>query len=486
MRELVVIGGLSLALVCSPADAQIRIFGSGESSQPGANPAHERLKTEAQQAYQQGDYERAEQLASSVLFQTARDHVAYYLRGSARVELGRLRSDSKQLRAGIDDVRKAIALDEKAVNYFLPYLYGMTHLAAAENRPEHAEVALQVADKLLTRSLKADEKANVHYQRAITRLYLGKLDDAVADYEAAIAADGAHLGAYVGLAEAYASAGKTEQARQSFDRTVERFPGNPLVYNNRGMFLQRTGKLDEAVADFSRALEMDPQYFYALTNRGYTLMLQGDLQAAEADFSASLRLNGQQAMVYSLRGSVRLDQGNRQGALADYQRMLELDRGSATAHADLGFARYFAEDFAGARDAFGRALQLNPQMRYVRPWQLLASTMAGARLGANAPSKPAGSDLPDADAPPDWTDRLVSFLEGRSTPGELLAAVSADARIGPAQRCEAHFFIGTLAQRAGNREEAERHFQEALQTGQKHLSAYRGTKFALEKLEKAE
>ncbi|HBL48049.1 MAG TPA: hypothetical protein DDZ90_32175, partial [Planctomycetaceae bacterium] len=61
------------------------------SAQPPAttNDPYAQQKIQADQAQQQGDYAKSIALTSQVLQQKPDDHVAYYLRASARVEAGR-------------------------------------------------------------------------------------------------------------------------------------------------------------------------------------------------------------------------------------------------------------------------------------------------------------------------------------------------------------------------------------------------------------
>ena len=100
-----------LVASANPLEAQFRRFGTrpGQRRQgSGLNPIHERTKTEAEQAYQRGDYQRAIDLTSSVLRANSRDDVAYYLRSSSRVELGLQERNRKIVRNGIADSREAL------------------------------------------------------------------------------------------------------------------------------------------------------------------------------------------------------------------------------------------------------------------------------------------------------------------------------------------------------------------------------------------
>jgi len=467
-------------------EGQSRTVRNRPRSSQRVNPAHERAKQEADQAYQQGQFQRVIDLTASVLKQNPRDHVAYYLRGSARIELGRVQADLKLVRDGIADARQAIAFSETVdFNYYLPYLYGMTSLSAIENRNVHAEIAVKIAGQVLANPrLQPEEKANLLYQRALAHVSLKSFDAATGDYRQAIRLVPTHLGAYVGLADAYAAAGKRDQATEAFNRTAAKFPKNPLVYNNRGMFFQQAGKLDEAIVDFTRAIQLDENYFYAFTNRGFALSQQGNSRAAESDFSQSLRINANQPIVYSLRGSARLSRGKTANAIADYGNVVRLDPDNPVAHAEFGFAKFFAQDYAGARAELIQALKLDSNLQYLLPWQVLTLESLGQSKNARALAE---DHLKQNVANKSWVNNQLKYLTGRLSEKELIdAARSSNQTTQNAQLCEAHFFIGWRKTSAGMTGAAATHYQQALKTNAKQLSAYRGAQYALKKFDVAD
>lgn len=446
---------------------------------PGANPEHERLKSDAENAYQNGEFPKAIELTTRVLAQNPKDHVAFYLRASSRVELGQMRRDLKDVRGGIEDAREAMrhgGTDQ--INYYLPYFYGMTTLAQMENRKEHADVVITFSAQILARTnIKPEDRANLLYQRAAAYLFQRNVEGASKDYEAAIKLVPAHVGARLGLADCYIQMKNMDQAEAAFNAAAQAVPSNPLVFNNRGMFYQQQGKSQKAIADFSRAIELDADYAVAYTNRGFASMAEGNLAAAESDFSAALKLDPSQPLVYSLRGTSRLSQGNAKAAMEDYSQVLLADGKNPIAHVDLGFAKYFSGDFAGAAASFDQAITLEANLRYVLPWRYWALIKAGQ--GGPAATK-LGDALTKEASKKDWADHLLNFLAGKSTEQELVnAADNKEETLKQAQLCEAFYFCGekrTVAADAGG---AAQYYQQAIATKQSHLSAYRGSQFAL-------
>lgn len=130
-----------------------------------------------------------------------------------------------------------------------------------------------------------------------------------------------------------------EDARSDVTTTVDRcdaaLRGQTLTKRdrlatlvNRGIVLNRAGRLDDALADFNAALEKDPSLSEAWLNRGNAQYLRGQ---------------------YDL-------------AIADYEKSLETDLSKPwVAWYNIGLAREALKDARGARTAYERALEINPE-----------------------------------------------------------------------------------------------------------------------------
>jgi len=209
-------------------------------------------------------------------------------------------------------------------------------------------------------------------------------------------------------------------------------------------------------------------------------MQTGHPQAAENDYTASLKIDPRQPTVYTMRAAARLAQGRIKPALEDQLQAVQLAPNDPVAYADLGFVRFFARQYAEAGTAFDRALKLEPKMGHLLPWRLAVLLVSGAsqqerdRFRQNPPAKSKATV---------WGGHLLNYLSGQTTQARLLAAVTTkDAGIRKAQLCEAHFFIGLRLRAEGKQQQAAGHFQKALDTKMRQLSAYRGAQFALKKI----
>lgn len=437
----------------------------------------EALKEQADVAYRQRNFPQAIQLSNQVLAKAPEDHVALYLRGSARVELGIVTGNVEAVRQGITDSREAIRHEAQGKpEYYLPYVYGMSHLAELENKPNHAKTAKTVVDSVLEREdLTNEQRANLYYQRAQADMRLQDAASAEADLKQAITLQPTHLAAHMANAELAATTKDAQAANAVFSTVVQSFPDNPVVLNNRGMFLQSQGKTAEAIADFTQAIKLDGRFIPAYINRGFAYIEAGDSASAEQALSEALSVDPNQVGAQSLRATARLNQNKVAEALIDYQKVVELAPQNPMAHADLGFAQFFSGDFAGSFAAFNQALGLEAEMRFLLPWKLASAIRAGTYQQADYQASLA---IPEGSR--DWIDSLVLFQLGQVDAATLLKSIhpdDQDARA--AQLCEGYYFIGMELLRRNRQQDAVGYWKQATRSKLPKLSAYRGAVFAL-------
>lgn len=452
---------------------------TNQQQDPLLLPQHDQARTDAEQAYRRSDHKKVIELMSGVLAENPKDHVALYLRGSSRVDLGGASGDAAMIRAGITDAREAITVKQKDnLNYYLPYLKGMTSLALVESKPAHAQVAVNFATQLLAQpSLKGEERSNTLYQRALAYSAIQDPNKAIGDLQEAIRVTPNHLGARVDLGSALAAIGQNAAAMTAYNDAVRAFPNLPLVYNNRGFFQQSIGKLDEAILDFTKALELDPQFLEAISNRGYVHLNRGDYEHAEADFTQSLTLNAAQPSVLSLRAGSKLSRGDVEAAITDYREVLKWNTKNPYGHAELGFALFFAGKTQEALAELDQASALDPKLRFVLPWRYLAMLALGQKAQADAKF---AADLSIPQAKREWPDQLLIYLGDKQSEQDLRKAINTrDPKAADAQICEAEFFVGQRKFVAGQKDAAKVHFAAALKTKSTQLSAYRGAKLAV-------
>jgi len=96
-----------------------------------------------------------------------------------------------------------------------------------------------------------------HNNLALALSYLGKTDEAIKEYEAAVKLkdDSAIV---TNLANAYEQVKRYDDAIKTYRHAIELNPANASAHCNLGYALMQEGKADEAIPEFQKTIELDP------------------------------------------------------------------------------------------------------------------------------------------------------------------------------------------------------------------------------------
>ncbi len=95
------------------------------------------------------------------------------------------------------------------------------------------------------------------YDAAVDLFGDGKLEEAVARYEEALALDPHYVDAWHGLAMAYNELGRHQEAIDAGKRLCELMPDDVLAHTSLSRFYQAAGMVPEAEAEGARARVLD-------------------------------------------------------------------------------------------------------------------------------------------------------------------------------------------------------------------------------------
>jgi tetratricopeptide (TPR) repeat protein len=102
------------------------------------------------------------------------------------------------------------------------------------------------------------ETVRAHLDHGRACLDKGKYDDAIADYDKAIALDPNVALAYTIRAVAYGIKGDLDRAIADLDKAITLNPNDATAYTIRGNAYYVKGDYDRAIADYRKALEINP------------------------------------------------------------------------------------------------------------------------------------------------------------------------------------------------------------------------------------
>lgn len=213
----------------------------------------------------------------------------------AHYGLGRIAVARGELEPAAERFRKACELfpDFGAAHYALARAYRDL------GDPERAQAQLvlyqkdkvgwpAVPDPLLAAVLELKTGANARLRRGIQLAEAGELQAAIAEHEAALAADPKLVKAHVNLIRLYGVQGQPEQAAQHYRAAVAVDAGRAEAHYNYGVLLVGQGKPAEATRTFATVVELDPSHAEAQNNYASLLMTAGRLDEAALHYQAAI------------------------------------------------------------------------------------------------------------------------------------------------------------------------------------------------------
>lgn len=198
-------------------------------------------------------------------------------------------------RLAIADFDAAIAHDASLIEAYR----ARTREAAAEQAEKSPDVHGSTASE-------APAEAAGYFQRAMSSARSGDLNEALADYSAAI-----HLN-----------------------------PRYVQALNNRGMIYERKGDYDRALADYDAALKIDPQHSKTWHNRGDVRSLRKEWALAVADYDKAIALDDADGEAFRNRANAHHMLKQDDLALKDYEQALDINPEDVLAYYDRGVVLY--------------------------------------------------------------------------------------------------------------------------------------------------
>ena len=214
------------------------------------------------------------------------------------------------------------------------------------------------------------DTANFHGYLGSTLKELGRPEDAVASYEAALAIDSSLAEAHYNIGNVLKDQGHLEDAAERYRNALAINPANAEARNNLGTVLSDLGHLEDAADCFEavlqdrpdlaevhfnlgnvhlrlarpeaaaesyrKAVEINPEYTDAHANMGNALKDQGRLDDAEGSYKKALAVDGACIEALNNLGAVHKEQGRWDDSVDCYQRVLEIDPDFSEALFNLG------------------------------------------------------------------------------------------------------------------------------------------------------
>jgi protein O-GlcNAc transferase len=185
------------------------------------------------------------------------------------------------------------------------------------------------AHHYLTRAIAAVPRhaamAPLFASRGESLLELDRAEEALGDFDRALAADPRLVAAWNNRGLALNALKRHDEALASFDRAIALAPQSGEAHNNRGDTLRELRRFEEALASFTKALAIRPDDWAALNNRAVALTMMGRTDEALASYDRALAIQPDIPAALQARGNRRWShKADLAGALADLDRLMQI------------------------------------------------------------------------------------------------------------------------------------------------------------------
>jgi tetratricopeptide (TPR) repeat protein len=262
---------------------------------------------------------------------------------------GNVLREVSRLEEAVDSYQQALRVKPDYAEAFFSRGNTLQELGRFADALDSYERALQIKP----------ESAETYNNRGVTLRKLGRLEESLESYRRALTIRSDYADAYFNRAITLQELKRHADALDSYERALQIAP-DAVAYNNRGNTLQELGRFEDALDSYERALRLKPDYADAYFNRGNALKALRRFAEALYSYERTLQLKPDHADACCNRGNALLKLGRFTDALDSYEQALQIEPGSADAHSNRGNALRALGRYDEALQSYERALQLKP------------------------------------------------------------------------------------------------------------------------------
>jgi tetratricopeptide (TPR) repeat protein len=209
---------------------------------------------------------------------------------------------------------------------------------------------------------KSPNKARPHDNLANAYAEAGRLDDALAEYLIALRLDPGSSETHNDLGVAYAKQGRLDDAIREYAEALRLQPNDPRVHFNLGNAYLRLDRPDDAIGEYEIALQLDPEFPDIHNNLGNAYLRQGKVDDAINEYRIALTTDPENAEIHTNLGAAYAKLTRLDDAIAEYRVALRFNPNVPDTHYNLGVAYARQQRQQAAIEAYRAALALDPTL----------------------------------------------------------------------------------------------------------------------------
>jgi protein O-GlcNAc transferase len=292
-----------------------------------------------------GQLAEAESLYRQILTHAPRHSKATHL-------LGMLEAQNGRLDAGIELIRRAIALEPGVAAYHS----NLCELLRKAGKLEEAIVQGRRAVAI------GPDNLETHNNLGLALSDTRQFEEAVACFRRAAEIQPNSSAVQQNLGNALREAGRLSEANQCFDRAAKMKQTDADAFNKLGVSHAKQGRLDDAIASLRQSVELRPDSAEFNNNLGNALIESRQLPEGLKFVRKAVELNPGIAKAHANLGAVNAMLGNHQEAIESYRRAIEILPDFAEMHSNIANSLREMGQIEEAITAYRKAIDLRPDM----------------------------------------------------------------------------------------------------------------------------
>jgi Tfp pilus assembly protein PilF/arylsulfatase A-like enzyme len=312
------------------------------------------------------------------------------------------------------------------------------------------------------------ETANTHNNRGTILYGEGRWDEAIREFEQAIAANEDLVIARLNIARAYYRKKDYARSEAILREHLLHQPRSKEAENLLGGLAMDQGRLEEAEAHFRKALSYEPNFTDARNSLGLLFEKLGRHDEALAEFQRVVKVDPEYAEGYNNIGVVLKNAGRIDEALSEFRHAIAADPDFAGAYSNIGLILEDRHDDAAAEEQFRNAVRRNPRGAAER------DNLGGLLIRMGRLDE-ARSELEKAIAlDPGYAsarNNLGAVMGRLGNPEEEIACYRKAIALDPSS-ADAHHNLGLALLNSGSGEEGVQEMKEALAVRPNYVPAY--------------
>lgn len=195
---------------------------------------------------------------------------------------------------------------------------------------------------------------------------LGYWQDSITLYRHTLAITSGNILTHVNLGNALDTRGRVDEAIAQFAAALRIDGHDPMAHFNLGVIFLRQGKAPAAIVHFTEAVDVNPGDMEARANLGGALLNAGRLDEAISQYLAVLRINRNDAVAHFNLGIIYFRQGKAAESIEHFTEALRIKPADVEAHNYLGIVLAEHGQTREAKAHFVTALQIDPGNSHAR------------------------------------------------------------------------------------------------------------------------